>query len=128
MTDMTTSAVLIAPAALLGEANRLAEAMGWNEPGCPAYTVPLSPTGAPPPTHWGLRTWASDSFAGIIAAARRGELPDSIAGAFAPERVAALVSALIIDIRTDETDPAGHWAAVLEAHGLMMVTEGEEAL
>lgn len=124
MTDMTTSAVLIAPAALLPQANALGQAMGWG-PG--SYSVPLSPTSAAPITHWGLRTWAADGFAAMVEAAGRGELPTELQDAFAPADVAALVGALIVSIRSGEWDAARHWAEVLATAGLMQANEeGQE--
>ena len=120
MTGMTSSAVLIAPAALRAAANALAGAMDW---GADCYSIPLSPTGAAPATHWGLRTWASEGFEAVVDAAGRGELPNEIAGTFDPAQVAALVGALTVDIRADVTDPAAHFEAVLESAGLMRIEE-----
>lgn len=121
MTGWTTSAVLIAPAAYLDAANALAQAMGWSTPGWPAYSVPLSPTGAEPATHWGLRTGASPTFAAMIEAARLGELPEELAGDFQPQAVAALIGALTISIEADEADPAEHFARVVDAAGLVAI-------
>ncbi len=124
MTQWTHSAVLIAPAPLLDAANALAVAMGWSEgPEWPAYTVPLSPTGAEPATHWGLRIGAAESFEAMIDAARAGVLPEALAGAFPPAQVAALVGALIVDIRADA---AGHFAAAIGAAALQVVLEDGE--
>ena len=122
MTGWTTSAVLIAPIVLRGEANALAEAMGWG-PDC--YSVALSSDGHGPPTHHGLRTWASKSFAPTVEAARRGELPDDLAGSFDPQAVAALVAALTISIRPGVADPAAHFEDVITSARLNPVKEDE---
>lgn len=114
----TTSVVLIAPAALLEQANALAAAMGWG-PDC--YSVPLSASGEAPATHWGLRTWAADSFAGQVEAAAQGVLPEELAGTFEPAAVAALIGALTISIEADVADPAEHFARVVDAAGLVAI-------
>ena len=118
MSGWTISVVLIAPAALLEQVNALATAMGWG-PDC--YSVPLSLTGAAPATHWGLRTWATASFVALVDGAARGELPQELAGTFAPADVATLIAALIISTDPAVTDPAGHFAQALDAHGLQVI-------
>lgn len=114
------SCVLITPATQYHAANALAEAMGWSEPGWPAYSVPLSPTGAEPATHWGLRTGAAP-IAAMIAGAAQGALPEELAGTFEPAQVAALIGALIVSIEADEADPAEHFARVVDAAGLVAI-------
>lgn len=105
MTEWTTSAVLIAPAAQRDAANALAAAMGWG-PDC--YSVPLSASGAAPATHWGLHAWVAEGFAATLAAAARG----------------ALAGALILSIEPGLTDPAGHFARVVESAGLTLAEQG----
>ncbi len=117
--------MLIAPASLLDAANALAVAMGWSDgPAWPAYTVPLSPTGGAPATHWGLRTGVTTTFATMIDAAKGGVLPDALIGAFTPAQVAALVEALIIDI---DQHAMGHFDRIIAQADLLKLGDAESA-
>lgn len=103
------SLVLIIPADLRDDANALAEALGH---GPSNYSVPLSPTGGEPATHWGLHTWAQQSFIDMLEA---DAMPKGL------EQYAMVKDAVISSVRTDMD---GHWADVLAAQGLApVVTE-----
>lgn len=121
MTGYTISAVLIVPAAQRDAANALAEAMGWG-PDC--YSVPLSPDGAAPVTHWGLHSWVQESFALMLGAAGEGQMPpELIAAGYPPEDFVAVLGALIYSLWPDMT---GHVADVLQAAGLMLAEIEED--
>lgn len=101
------SVVLIVPAALLTQANALAEAMGF---GPNNYTVPLSADGSEPATHYGLHTWAEQSFVDMLEGAAQGVMPQELIDAgYAPEDFAAVVGGLVSSVR-DAMD--GHFAEV----------------
>ncbi len=121
MSQFQNSVVLIAPAALRAAANALAEAMGW---GPDNYSVPLSPGGAEPATHYGLHTWATDDFLATVAGAEAGELPPHLGGAgMAPAQVAGLIAQLIISVQGSAEQ---HFESVLAERGLQrVVSEGE---
>ncbi|MFN3991242.1 MAG: hypothetical protein ACK4IS_13400 [Erythrobacter sp.] len=79
------SVVLIVPADLRDDANKLAELLGH---GPNNYSVPLSADGAEPATHYGLHTWAEQSFIELLAA---DGMPKGLEQ-FAPVKDAVLVS------------------------------------
>ncbi|WRH62048.1 MAG: hypothetical protein RSE12_17000 [Fuscovulum sp.] len=97
------SAVLIAPGSARAAANALAAKMGW---GTENYSVPLSPTGATPATHWGCRADVSDSFVALL------ENP--------PAEAVAVIAVLTIDLR-EGGDPRGHFLEVIASLGLQFV-------
>jgi hypothetical protein len=107
------SAVLIIPEAQRDKANALGEALGH---GPNNYSVALSPTGSEPATHWGGRGEVTDDFIAMIADAAQGNPPDGLD--FPLADLAEVLGALIADFRADAD---GHFADVLEAHGLQMV-------
>ena len=99
-----TSAVLIIPDALRADANAVAEQMGW---GANNYSVPLTSNGAI--THWGLHANTSEQFRGWVEGTE--PLPDGL------EHAQFVIDALISSFRNDLFG-AGHFAVVLESHGL----------
>ena len=107
------SAVLIIPEAQRAKANALGEALGH---GPNNYSVALSPTGSEPATHWGGCGEVTDDFIAMIADAAQGNPPAGLDYPLAD--LAEVLGALIADFRADA---AGHFADVLEAHGLRMV-------
>jgi len=107
------SATLVIPSALRTKANALGEVMGH---GPNNYSVALSPTGSEPATHWGGRGEVTDDFIAMIAGAAQGNPPAGLDYPLAD--LAEVLGALIADFRADA---AGHFADVLEAHGLRMV-------
>jgi hypothetical protein len=102
---MLTSAVFILPAAWRDAGNALGENMGWGQN---SYSVPLSPTGAEPPTHWGCRADLSSGFFDLLADP--------------PAEAAPIIAELTLDTR-ETADPYSHWTDVLGAMGLQVVTE-----
>ena len=108
------SAVLIVPTAQRAKANALGEALGH---GPNNYSVALSPTGSEPATHWGGRGEVTDDFIAMIADAAQGNPPAGLDYPLAD--LAEVLGALIADFRADA---AGHFADVLAANGLQMVT------
>jgi hypothetical protein len=98
-----TSAVMIIADAYRAAGNAFGEAMGWG-PG--VYSVPLSPTGDEPATHWGLRADAGDALLAVLADP--------------PPEAAALAPHVTYDLRETD-DPFGHWQDVLAGLGLAVV-------
>jgi len=108
---MLLSCVLILPAALRDAGNALGEAMGWG-PG--NYSVPLSPSGLEPATHYGLHAWVAQAFLDTLDA---GALPDGLD--FAQADFDALLRALVVSVRVGMD---GHFDAVCAEQGLARVT------
>jgi len=102
------SCVLILPAILRDKGNALGEAMGW---GPDNYSVAL--TNAAEPTHYGLHTWGTQSFADLIDA---GTMPVGLD--YPQADFDAVMAALISSFRADMT---GHFDEVCAAHGLAVV-------
>ena len=109
-----TSAVLIIPEAQRDKANALGKALGH---GPNNYSVALSATGAEPATHWGGRGEVTGDFIAMIADAAQGNPPAGLD--YPAADLAEVLAALIADFRADM---AGHFADVLAANGLRMVT------
>lgn len=103
-----TSAVLIVPAAYRDEANAFAVAQGWGE-NC--LSVPLSPSGQEPATHWACRAGVGPSFINMV----ENPSPES----------QPLVAVLIYSFE-DNMDPYAHWTRVLADNNLAAVYPPEE--
>ena len=84
--------------------------MGW---GPNNYSVPLSPTGEAPVTHYGLHAWAEQSFVDLMEGASAGVIPQ-VEG-LTKTKVVEVLQALVTSIRTTSD---GHWASVLDTEGL----------
>lgn len=97
------SAVMIVPAAGLAAANAFGASMGWGEAN---YTVPLSPSGAEPATHWGCRANVTDGFLALLDAP--------------PDEALPVLAVVHIDIRATD-DPAGHFREVSAGLGLVII-------
>jgi hypothetical protein len=109
---MSQSLVLIIPADLRDDANALGVALGM---GSDNYSVPLSADGSAPATYYGLHAWASDEF---IAMLDSGQLPPDVD--FPQDEFDAIMAA---SIQSVQSDPAGHFNAVIAANGLEVVNE-----
>jgi hypothetical protein len=101
---MLKSAVFIIPDQYVELGNSFAEQLGW---GSRSLSVPLSPTGESPATHWGARADVGPGFLELVTD------PE-------PE-MAELLEQLVMDIE-DSSDAYGHWSEVLKSQGLKMVT------
>jgi hypothetical protein len=99
------SGVFIIPADQLDAGNAFGEQMGWGEK---SLSVPLSPTGQEPATHWGARADVSEAFLAMLADPPTDAVP--------------LLEVLHIDLR-DTGDAYGHWQDVLAGLGLQVVTD-----
>ncbi len=97
------SAVMIVPDAGLVAANAFGEAMGWG-PG--NYSVPLSPTGAEPATHWGCRATVYQTFLDLLANPTEEALP--------------IFAFTVMDLK-DTDDFAGHFHQVIDGLGLAII-------
>ena len=107
------SCTLILPADQVTTGNAVSEAMGW---GSPAYTVALSPTGAEPATHYGLRTWSDEAFQAMLESQ---VYPAELAEAGITEAVyTAMIGKLVWSFQADY---AGHFDGVVEGEGLKVV-------
>jgi hypothetical protein len=120
MSDWPYSVVMLVPAAIQAEANQLAAGMGH---GPSNFSVALSANGQAPPTHYGCRAQAQQSFVDLLAGMGQGEFP-SIEGAD-PRVIEAILASLIIDIQ-DGADGATHFNQVLETNGLARFEVVEE--
>lgn len=110
------SCVLIIPAELRDKANTLAERMGW---GPDNYSVPLSPSGVEPATHYGLHAWAQPSFAQMMQDAGDGVPPlGLIDDDFPKEHYTSVVNAVVFSMRDDAP---GHFDNVAADRGLKLV-------
>lgn len=74
MSEYTYSVSLIVPAALHEKAQRLAWAIGNDEPPLDSFSAELSSDGTDI-THYGLHTYAVPEFAAMLSAAQQGQLP-----------------------------------------------------
>jgi hypothetical protein len=105
-----TSAVLIIPADDLDAANAFGVEQGWGEGN---FSVPLSPTGAEPTTHWGCRAEVGPIFIEMV------ENPS-------PENE-PLVAALIYSF-SDSLAPYDHWVEVLAEQSLTIIVPPDQSL
>jgi hypothetical protein len=105
-----TSLVMICPAANLVTVGAAIAPLGYS---AAEFSVPLSPSGSEPATHYGLCAWAQAPVAAawMIAA----DLPP-----LTNDQLAWLRSTLIISARTDGL-PSDHFADVLAANGLQRI-------
>jgi hypothetical protein len=103
-----TSAVLIIPADDLDAANAFGVEQGWGEGN---FSVPLSPTGAEPTTHWGCRAEVGPSFIEMVENPRPENEP--------------LVAVLVYSF-SDSLAPYDHWVETLNNNGLSITLETEE--
>jgi hypothetical protein len=101
---MLTSAVFILPAAMRDAGNTLAENMGW---GSNCYSVPLSPTGSAPATHWGARADVPQSFFDLLADP--------------PAEAAPVLAELFLDTMENCDDRRGHMDSAAAKQGLQVV-------
>ena len=123
MSGYTWSLTMIFTEADKADANKLAEAMGHCPPGEDEYTVPLSPTGSAPVTHWLCHSWCVPAFAEMLGGVAQGVLPEPEAGGtwsdygLTAQRVGALMQSAIVSC-VDGADPVTHVESVLAAVGL----------
>lgn len=125
MSGYDYSVTLIIPNALRDDANRLACAMGWDAAPLPGrtFSLPLSPDGSEPATHWLCRFNASAAFVGTLQAAQGGAVPtDPPAGGvwsdygLTLETVAVAIDAIEADIIAATPEGgAAHWQGVISA-------------
>lgn len=123
MSAWNHSLVFLVSDANKADSNRLATAMGHCPPDCDEYTVPLSPTGEAPATHWLCHSFCVESFAQMLNGIGQGVLPEPEAGGtwddygLTEARVWELMGAAIVSC-IDGADPQTHVADVLSAAGL----------
>lgn len=127
MTEYIYSVVLLCPANKQAEANRLACAIGHDVMPGKTFSVPCSPTGEEPATHYGCHTVAMQSFVDLFTDAAGGTLPDITWSDFdlTEQMVADLLPALVFSARTDLFG-LSHFTSVLGDNGLKRVVPAEE--
>jgi hypothetical protein len=105
------------------DANKLATAMDHCPPGADEYTVPLSPDGTSPPTHWLCHSFCIEAFAQMLGGIGQGVLPEPEAGGtwedygLTVERVWQLMGSAVVSC-IEGADPQTHVSDVLTAAGL----------
>jgi hypothetical protein len=115
MTDWIYSVTMLVPASVRDGANRLADGLGH---GPNNFSVALSADGSEPPTHYGCRAQAQQSFIELLTAAGGGQLLE-IEG-MTPLEVGTVLMQLKADVSTTE-DGYSHFNRVLQANGLQRV-------
>lgn len=100
---MIKSITMIAPSAVLTEADDLCAALGW---GSGNFLVPLAESQSGPPTHYGMRASVTDNLVDGLADAI-GQSP-------------SLSGAVIVDVRPDG-ERLGHFDEVVSVAGLVRV-------
>ncbi|MFC5385206.1 hypothetical protein ACFPLB_04400 [Aquamicrobium segne] len=119
MSDWNLSIVMIVPAELQDQANRISCALDYDVLPGNTFSVALSVDGSEPATHYGCRTSAKQEFVDILNQAGSGNLPEIEWSDFdlTPDDVAAVLGALIIDVRPDD-QVTGHFDDVMAAREL----------
>lgn len=102
--DEFQSAVFIIPDADREAGNAYAEKMGW---GPNTYSVPLSPTGSPPATHWGCRAQVGPAFRTLLA-----QRPEDARELLDKARINVKRAAEVAEIKA-QAGPHDHWQAEL---------------
>lgn len=113
------SLVLIIPAALQDNANRLACALGHDTLPGKTFSAPLSFDGREPIAYYGCRAAATQGFVTVLTDAIQGVLPPVPWGDYGLEEadVVAVLDDLIVDVRP-ASDEAGQYDMVIAEQGL----------
>lgn len=114
MTDYIYRMALIIQASARGAGNRVGEALGW---GPESYTVPLSATGEPPATHYGLSSAATQRFVGMLQSASNGGVIDGVD----PSDLTLALSGLAYSIGPATENPVTQFDALCDQAGLLRV-------
>lgn len=135
MTDFTYSLVGIAPASSRDDANRLSCALGHDVLPGNTFSVPLSPTGEAPATHYGYVTVCTATFVEQLAGTAQGQWPDGIdfeGAGLTQERATEVLGTLVNDLSPDPFDAEkpiltgrAHFEALIAAQGLQVVVPDE---
>jgi len=116
---------LAIPEAFRAMGNQLSALMEYGE----CFTVPLSPTGEEPVTHYGCHTIAKPEFVALIQHAMENlELPPQLVGVEIPQEVLeAFFANLAIEINAnDGNPPMDRWLAFLAERGLQTIVPSED--
>jgi hypothetical protein len=115
------SIVMIAPAEIRTYANAFGIAFGYDVPGTRGtFVVPLSASGALPPTHYGCHLWAHIEFSAMLDAGLDGTLsplPDGVTSA----SLQALLGSMTISRIDGDTDAFAHFSNTVSAAGLSVI-------
>lgn len=123
MSEYTYSVSLIVPAALREKAQRLAWAIGHDEPPLDSFTAELSSDGINI-THYGLHTYAVPEFAAMLSAAQQGQLPPIPWSDYGltEQDVTDLMSAMTV-VAAEGLDSQLTWPVAKEQAGVDVVGE-----
>ncbi|XWN29983.1 MAG: hypothetical protein ROR55_21175 [Devosia sp.] len=115
MTAYPHTMVVIVPAALKPASIAMSAAMNWDaDP-----SVPLSPTGTEPATHYGLHTWAGADFVAILT----GQVTPPIEG-YTAQQVEDFRNAIIVSVDPPTGEEArAHFDLATAAAGLQMIDD-----
>jgi hypothetical protein len=107
---MTTAAVFIVPAPLRPAADAFCVSMGWQEQDTesPMFSSALTDNGTDI-THYGCRPLLTPEHEALLANP--------------PSAAASLLTAMIVDVSTDNIVPIEHYLRVLGEHGLSLFQE-----
>ena len=100
-----TSAVLILPDAYRDAGNAFGVEQGWGENN---FSVPLSPDGKEPVTHWGCRAEVTQSFIDMVEN---------------PSLETKLLLSVLIHSFSNTLTPYEHWISVLEENKLQNLSD-----
>lgn len=116
---MSLSLVSIVPVAHVAALNALGLALGWGDG---EHSVALSPTGAAPASHYGLRAWARAQTKATFDALKADPTQAPPVPGHSAAAVHAAIAAVILNWRDDAPGVGStHWADVLSALMLQRV-------
>lgn len=104
------SLAMIAPASALEAFAALGADLGFSTS---EFTVPLSPTGAEPATHYGLHAWSRPDFVATVTEAET-------VGSLTPEQTAALRAILTV-VAVENGDPQQTFATAMQTAGVQKI-------
>lgn len=118
------SLVVAVPADLQHKANAVAVALGHDVPPGNTYSVPISPTGEAPATHFGCHTWATDEFVEAINAGKTGlslpPAPWDLVGLTEAD-VYEVCAASVMSVEDNNAVPLLHCETALAQNGLQRI-------
>jgi hypothetical protein len=123
MAGSLSSVVLLVPAAQVDVGNKALAAMGEANTGAASFSVPLSPTGTGPATHYGLHTWVPTAWVTKMQNAKAGTIPGGMPWAsqgINANAVREMAATLLISTRPDGAHE-GHFDQALAANGLQRI-------
>lgn len=123
------SLVLIVPKDFQAEGNAISVAMGHDVAPGKTYSVPLSPSGSLPVTHYGCHAWATDGFAAMVRIGKSGVVPDGTDAGLAQMALGLraqhpnFMAALIASDKPDTANASSHFDDVCTSWNLQRVRD-----